>query len=299
MGSRAKEPTTLEESYAYCQALTKNRARNFYFAFLSLPTKQRRAIYVAYAFCRGCDDYSDDDIELEEKVDLLENYRQQLRAALQGNPSGPVFTALSDVAIGHQIPQEYFEDIISGVQMDLTVNRYETFSDLYNYCYKVASVVGLVCIEIFGYSDSRAKQSAVDLGIAMQLVNIMRDLKEDAARDRIYLPTQDLDQFGYTETSLLEGVVNQSFIDLMKHESSRAREYFRRGEEMLPLLPIRSRACPAILQGLYTTLLNRIEMNGYDVFQKRIRLSTPHKLWLAGKIWTTTLLKSVTQNKSL
>ena len=298
MASGTKASLALEEAYGYCQALTRKRARNFYFAFLSLPAEQRRAIYVAYAFCRGCDDYSDDDIELDRKVELLEDYRRQLRECFQGNPSGPVFTALAEVVGRYQIPEEYFEDIISGVQMDLTINRYETFDDLYEYCYKVASVVGLMCIEIFGYSDARAKQSAVDLGIGMQLVNIMRDVKEDAERDRIYLPLQDLGQFGYTEADLLGGVVNQPFVELMQHEAGRARDYFRRGGEMMPLLSTRSRPCPAILRGLYSTLLKRIEANDFNVFQQRIRLSTPHKLWLAGRIWTTTLLKSAAPGAS-
>ncbi len=296
MASGAATETSLEESYRFCEALTRDRARNFYFAFLSLPAQQRRAIYVAYAFCRGCDDYSDDDIELEQKVRLLAQYRDQLHACLKGEPEGPVFVALYDVVQRYRIPHEYFDDIISGVEMDLTVSRYATFEDLYTYCYRVASVVGLVCVEIFGYSDSQAKQSAIDLGIAMQLVNILRDIKEDSDRDRIYLPMEDLERFGYTESDLLQGVVNDQFVQMMAFQAERARHYFKEGSRMLPLVPFRSRSCPAILRGLYSELLKRIEANGYNVYHHRVRLSTPHKIWLAGKIWTTTTLKSLLPN---
>ena len=292
MTSLTRDSVSLEEAYSYCRSLTRQRARNFYFAFLSLPSRQRKAIYAAYAFCRGCDDYSDDDIEPERKVTLLEDYRRQLQACLRGEPSGPVFVALHDVVQRYNIPHEYFNDIINGVQMDLTVTRYASFEELYAYCYRVASVVGLVCLEIFGYSDAQARDSAIDLGIGMQLVNILRDIKEDAERDRVYLPLDEMERFGYTEADVFRGVVNKEFVELMKFQAQRARRYFEQGERMLPLLRARSRPCPAILRGLYTQLLSKIEARGWDVFEDRVRLSTPKKLWLAGKIWTTMQLKS-------
>ena len=293
MASGVRESLAVDEAYRYCQSLTRNRARNFYFAFLSLPPEQRRAIYAAYAFCRGCDDYADDDIEPDRKTELLEDYRRQLQACLGGEPSGPVFVALYDVAQRYQIPHQYFGDIISGVQMDLTITRYNSFEELYLYCYRVASVVGLMCVEIFGYSDPQAKQSAIDLGIAMQLVNILRDIKEDAERDRIYLPLEEMQRFGYTESDLFGGLVNEQFVELMKFQAQRARRYLEQGGRMIPMLPTRSRACPAILRGLYSELLNRIESTHYNVYENRVRLSTPYKLWLTGKIWTVTVLKSV------
>ena len=293
MASGTRESVSVNEAFSYCQSVTRQRARNFYFAFLSLPPEQRRAIYAVYAFCRGCDDYSDDDIEPRRKVELLEDYRRQLHACLRGEPSGPVFVALYDVAQRYQIPHQYFDEIIAGVQMDLTVTRYNSFQELYDYCYRVASVVGLICVEIFGYSDPQAKQSAIDLGIAMQLVNILRDIKEDSERDRIYLPLEEMRRFGYTESDLFEGLVNEQFVELMKFQAQRARQYFEQGGRMIPMLPTRSRACPAILRGLYSELLNRIEGTHYNVYETRVRLSTPFKLWLAGKIWTETVLKSV------
>ncbi len=291
MASPALAHPTLQASYAHCQGVTKREAKNFYFAFLSLPAARRRAISAVYAFSRQCDDYSDEENDTPSKLELLESYRRQLHACFAGAPAGPVFTALHDVVNNYRIPQEYFDDLITGVQMDLTTSRYPTFDDLYTYCYRVASVVGLICIEIFGYSDARARELAIDLGIAMQLVNIMRDIKEDAARDRVYLPINELAEFGYAEADLFSETLNQPFSDLMRFQANRAREYFQRGHRLLPMVTSSCRPCPAILGGLYSSLLDRIEARGWDVFSERVRLKTRRKLWLAGKIWTETRLK--------
>ncbi len=284
---------SVAEAYGFCQALTRAQAGNFYYAFLPLPRQQRHAIYAAYAFSRSCDDYADEPIEEPRKLELLEGHRKLLHQAYEDRPSGPVFTALADAAQRYGIPREYFDGLIDGVLMDLTVRRYETFDDLYRYCYHVASLVGLVCIEIFGYSDPRAKEHAIAMGLAMQLVNIMRDVKEDAERDRIYLPLDELRQFGYSESDLFGGVVNEPFVELMKHQAGRARQYFQDGGRLLPLVPLRTRVCPAILRGLYSEVLRRIEARRYDVFQGRIRLAARQKLWLAGKIWMATTLKGL------
>lgn len=292
MASTTLASPTVGEAYRHCQAITRERARNFYFAFLSLPPGQRQAVYAVYAFCRGCDDYADDDIELQRKVELLEGYRAQLHQCYQGQSSGPVFQALQDAVERYQIPQQYFDDIVTGVEMDLTISRYATFQDLYTYCYRVASVVGLISIQVFGYSSPRAKECAVDMGIAMQLVNIIRDIKEDAERDRIYLPQDELQRFGYTEQELFRGVLNQPFSDLMAFQARRARQYFRSGRKLLPMVPVRTRPCPAILSGLYSKLLDRIEARRWDVFAERVRLSTSEKLWLAGRTWTGTMLRA-------
>jgi phytoene synthase len=283
----------VEDAYRHCQAVTKERARNFYFAFLPLPPEQRRAVYALYAFSRACDDYSDEPIEQRRKVELLEGHRRLLHEAYAGQPSGPVFTALADAIQRYRIPREYLDGIIDGVVMDLTITRYETFDDLYKYCYKVASVVGLACIEIFGYAELRAKQHAEALGIAMQLVNIMRDVKEDAERGRIYLPQAELRQFGYSEQDLMRGVTSESFLKLMRHQAERARRYFDEGGRLLPLVPRRTRVCPAILRVIYSRLLDRIEARGYRVFDGRISLSTREKLWLMGKVWLTNSLGGV------
>lgn len=283
---------TLTQAYRHCQDVTRQQARNFYFAFLSLPREQRQSVYAVYAFCRACDDYSDDDIDPRRKVDLLESYRHRLHECFEGHPSGPVFEALRDVAERYHISRDLFDDIITGVRMDLTMRRYATFDDLYKYCYRVASVVGLVSVEIFGYTDAAARAYAIDMGIGMQLVNIMRDVKEDAGRDRIYLPQEDLKRFGCSESDVLGGIQGAGFAEMMKFEAGRARRYFQRGELLLPLVPPRTRACPLILKTLYSRLLDRIEARNWDVFHERVRLSTAEKLWLVGKISAGTALRS-------
>ena len=279
------------EAYAYCRDLTRQQAGNFYYAFFPLPKDQRLAVYAAYAFSRACDDYADEEIELGRKRELLEEHRRRLHDAYEGKPDGPTFVALADAAQRYSIPRRYFDELIDGVIMDLTITRYQTFEDLRKYCYRVASVVGLICIEIFGYEDPKAKAYAEDLGIAMQLVNIMRDVQEDADRDRIYLPLDDLERFGYSEAELLAGVLNDTFVALMRYQGDRAHRYFDEGGKLLPLLPATSRVCPAILRELYSGVLKRIEQRGYNVYQGRVSLASREKLWIAGRIWMTTRVK--------
>ncbi|MFQ5934120.1 MAG: phytoene/squalene synthase family protein [Dehalococcoidia bacterium] len=284
---------SLEEAYQYCRDVTRRRAKNFYYAFVTLPRQKRLGIYAAYAFCRQCDDYGDSDIPLEEKARLLQGYRRQLAQAFDDAPQGPVFAALTDTVHRYRIPKEYFEEVISGVEMDLTTTSYQTFEDLREYCYKVASVVGLICIEVFGYQDPRAREHAVDMGIAMQLTNILRDVREDSLRDRVYLPLGELARFDYSEEDLRRGVLNEPFYELMGFQVARARDYFAKSRSLLPLLTPRSRLCPAVLQGIYMKLLDRIEARGYDVFNGRINLSTSEKLGLTGNICLKTLSENL------
>ena len=279
----------LATAYEQCQRITKAQAKNFYYAFVTLPPHKRRAIYAAYAFCRLCDDISDEPLEAAEKVRRLAQVRARLEAAYAGQPEGPVFAALKDAAEAFHIPQRYFDEVVSGVEMDLTKSRYRTFDELYTYCYRVASAVGLVCLEVFQYRDPRARQYAVDLGLAMQLTNILRDVKEDMERDRVYLPQEELERFGYSEEELCRGDINDSFLDLMRFQTARARQYFDSGRRLLPLLSWRSRACPAVLHGLYNRVLDRIEARGYNVFERRVHLSTREKLLLTAKLWTGSL----------
>ena len=203
--------TDLEQAYQHCQRVAKEHASNFYYAFRTLPAHKRRAIYSAYAYCRLCDDIADGDMPIEAKRKELNRVRQHLADALSpARPPAhsPEFHALGDAARTFNIPVRYFEEVIDGVESDLTKTRFADFSELRTYCYKVASVVGLICIEIFGYREPKAREYAVDMGIALQLTNIMRDLKEDAERDRIYIPQEDLDRFGYSEDNLMRGVVS-------------------------------------------------------------------------------------------
>jgi phytoene synthase len=274
----------VQEAYRHCQELTRREAKNFYYGFVLLPPPKRQAICVSYAFARGCDDIADANLEPEEKVRRLAEYRRQLEQCLQGHPSGPVFLALQDTIHRYRIPPEYFRQLIDGVEMDLTVCRYPTFADLRRYCYGVASTVGLISIEIFGYRDGpQARQHAEDLGIALQLTNILRDIREDAERGRIYIPQDEMERFGYSEADIFNGLANEAFLRLMQFQVARAREYFQRGRRLLPLLPRRCRACTAVLQGIYHRMLERIEAQPSAVLRERVSLSGGQKLALAGR----------------
>ena len=282
--------TELERAYDYCRRITRSQAKNFYFAFRTLPGYKRRAIYATYAFCRICDDIADGDRPEDEKRRLLLETRELLHLGPDARAAHPVFMALKDAADAFQIPVNYFEEVINGVETDLGRTRFENFQELQSYCYKVASVVGLISIEVFGYEDLRAKQYAIDLGIAMQLTNILRDIREDAGRGRIYIPLDEMSRFGYTEGELQDGVVNEAFRDLMRFQVQRARRYFDTGRRLIPLVPQRSTACPALLLAVYSAILDRIESSGYDVFQERIGLSTPTKLIMMARLWAASLI---------
>jgi phytoene synthase len=274
----------LEQAYQYCQEVSKREARNFYYGFILLPPCKRRAIYASYALARGCDDIADDNLEPEEKVRRLQDYRNRLEQCLDGRADGPVFLALADTISRFRIPPQYFRQLIDGVEMDLTVRRYPSFAELRRYCYGVASTVGLICIEVFGYRDGqRARQHAEDLGIALQLTNILRDIREDAQRDRIYIPQSELNRFGYSEADIFDSVPSEAFLHLMRFQVERAREYFARGRELLPLLPYRSRACTAALQAINRRILERIAGDPARVLRERVSLGSSEKLALAGR----------------
>ena len=213
-----------------------------------------------------------------------------LQQAEAGRPEGPVFQAVAHVAAAYDVPWEYFHEVVRGVEMDLTRHRYATFEELQTYCYRVASVVGLICIRIFGCTSPQAREPAIALGVAMQLTNILRDIAEDGANGRVYLPQEDLQRFGYSDADLLRGVFDDRFVALMRFQVQRAREQFERGKALLPLLPLRSRACPAVLGGIYSRLLDRIEAQGYDVYAKRVSLSGREKLFLMVRLWLQSLL---------
>ena len=277
--------TALEAAYEECQQITRREARNFYYAFVLLPPERRRAIYVAYAFCRYCDDAVDSESAINEKLRRLAELRQLLEDCYQGRADEPVFVGLSQVARDYSIPQEYFGDVLSGMEADLVKTRYLDFDELRQYCYQVASAVGLICIHIFGFKDPRARTHAIDLGLAMQLTNISRDVKEDLDFGRIYLPQDELARFGCTEEDLLSGQVNEAFRELMRYQTQRARAYFQSGFQLLPYLSPRSRACTAVLGRIYSKLLDRIEAANYDVFSHRVSLSTAEKLGVMAQSW--------------
>ena len=282
----------VEIGYQESRDITRREAKNFYYAFLTLPQERRRAIYVAYAFCRYCDDAVDTAESVDQKMATLESLHASLNDAYTGRTSDPLFLALADVADRHDIPEEYFKQVIHGVESDLTKVRYQDFEELRSYCYQVASVVGLICLQIFGYKDDSAREHAIDLGLAMQLTNIARDIQEDLGLGRIYLPQDEIARFGYSEEALEAGIVNESFIDLMRFQAQRARGYFDSGFKLLPYLLPRSRACPAVMGQLYSKVLQRIEEAEFDVFQHRISLSKTEKLRVTAQTWFTSMLPS-------
>lgn len=287
----ATEPAS---AYDHCQRIAKENARNFYYAFRTLPYAKRRAIYAVYAFCRMCDDIADGDLSLSEKRRNLALVRQRLYADGNAADAPPIFRALHHATAAYGIPIEYYEEIVKGVETDLVKNRFADFDELYEYCYKVAAVVGLVCVEVFGYDDPAAREYAVDMGIAMQLTNILRDLKEDAERDRIYLPQDDMRRFNYTEAELTRGAITDGFRALMAHQTARARCYFERSEPLFGLISTDARACPKVMHATYRGILDRIERTGYDVFQARISLSAPEKVLLMGRLWAASLVLMLT-----
>ena len=282
--------TSLQLGYRESQAITRSEAKNFYYAFLTLPQARRSAIYVVYAFCRHCDDAVDTAGSHHDKLAALASLRFNLGEAYSQRTSNPLFEALADVAFRYDIPEEYFEDVIRGVEADLTKASYKDFEELRGYCYQVASVVGLICLQIFGYQDAKAKDYAIDLGLAMQLTNILRDVREDLEMGRVYLPQDELSRFGYSEAELRDYAINDAFVALMRFQAERARRYFDSGFQLLPYLSPRSRSCPAVLGRIYSKVLQRIEASGYDVFRERISLSKGEKLRVTAQTWLTTVL---------
>jgi len=267
----------------WCRAYTKERAKNFYYAFAVLPDDQRAAIYAAYAFSGYVDDIVDELDDPNEQRRLLEDARARLHLAKAGVREGPLFSALGAALDRFAIPLEYFERLVDGVEMDLTRTRYETWPELREYCFHVASMVGLICTAIFGArGGEKAEKAATDLGIALQIVNIMRDVREDAARGRVYFPHEELARFGLTAEEILAGTYDERFVALMRHYHRRARLYYRRGRELLPLLDLRPRMCVNVLQGVYAAILGRIARRRYDVLSERVALSAAEKLALVG-----------------
>ena len=289
----------LEIAYDYCQRVARKQAKNFYYAFRTLPTPKRRAIYATYAFCRMCDDIADEDMPIDEKRRQFSETRNLLTESLRrtGSEVGndalpPEFAALSDATAAFGIPHHYYTQVIEGVESDLVKTRFENFEELKAYCYQVASVVGLICIEVFGYEDEAAREYAIDMGIAMQLTNILRDIKEAAERDRIYIPLDEMARFGYSEDDLKQGIIDERFRSLMALQVNRARDYYQRSQKLFPLIDAGARACPKVLHLAYRSILDRIDAQGYDVFSQRIGLSTFEKLMITGRLWAGTLLPS-------
>jgi 15-cis-phytoene synthase len=281
---------TLNEAYATCRAIAKREAKNFYYAFIALPTPRKNAICAIYAFMRQADDLADDEsLPHEERRRRLDAWLAGWREASQGDRTeDPVFIAVRDATERFAIPLSLLDELVAGTTMDLkpdsssAPDTYATFNDLYKYCYLVASVVGLVCIRSFGYSNRAAEKLAEETGIAFQLTNILRDVAEDAARNRIYLPREDLAIQKVTVESLLKRqagappTANERAV--MAALARRANKYYRSAQDLLPLIDRESRPALWVLVSIYHALLKRIESANYDVFSKRASVPLTQKL---------------------
>ncbi len=261
--------------------LEQNRLSNFYFSFLFLPKPKREAIETIYAFCRYTDDIVDGATNAQEKHKRLRQWMDELERSLYGVSKYPILNKLSTIIKRFNIPLHHFYDLIKGMEMDLRKRRYRTWEELEQYCYRAASTVGLICAEVFGYRHPDTKRYAVNLGIALQLTNILRDVKADAKKGRIYLPLEDLKAFGYSESELLRSEYNDRFVALMKFEADRAREYFRTAKQHLHEEDKPFMYAARTMGFIYFQLLRRIEAVQYNVFAHRIQIPSVWKLLAA------------------
>ena len=286
---------TLDRAYRTCRAIAKREARNFYYAFVALPEPRRNAICAIYAFMRKADDLSDDEtIPREQRRQKLEVWQSEWHAAAEGGATNdPVFLAVRDAIQRFAIPLSLLDELIAGTTSDLKANpgdapdTYATFADLYRYCYLVASVVGLVCIRIFGYTDPAAEKLAEETGVAFQLTNILRDVAEDAERGRVYLPLEDLAAHHVTLDSFLHRAKgappSQNERALIAEIAMRAERYYQSAQQLLPLIDPESRPALWVLVTIYHTLLRRIEKSEYDVFSTRATVPTAQKLFILAR----------------
>jgi phytoene synthase len=280
----------LAHAYAVCRGIAKREAKNFYYAFVALPLERRNAICAIYAFMRQADDLADDEsLPREERRSKLNAWLAAWHEAANGAATAdPVFLAVRDATTRFAIPLQLLDELVDGVAMDLdhrstgTPDTYATFADLYRYCYLVASVVGLVCIRIFGFSGERAEKLAEETGIAFQLTNILRDVSEDAARNRVYLPLEDLAAHGVSLDSLMHRAPSQPPTPaeraLLASVARRAEDYYRSADQLLPLIDRESRPALWVLVSIYHALLKRIEHADYDVFTRRASVPTVQKI---------------------
>jgi phytoene synthase len=270
---------SLAESYAYCEQLARREAGNFYHAFRLLPRPQRSAMSALYAFMRVTDDVTDGPGEPAAKQLALKSWAQELDLALSGMYTHPLHAAFHHTVHTYGIPRAYLDAVLEGVGMDLEPVSFDTFADLYTYCYRVASVVGLACIHIWGYTDEKAKVYAETAGIGFQLTNILRDLGEDVGRGRVYLPREDLTRFGYSRDALERNARNDSFRQLMNFQADRAKQYFDQSLPLDSFLHPPGRAVFQVMSRTYRGLLEAIISADFRVFDRRITVSRFRKLW--------------------
>ncbi|WP_028995041.1 presqualene diphosphate synthase HpnD [Azonexus hydrophilus] len=269
----------------YCQEKCAKSGSSFYYSFLFLPPERRQAIMALYAFCREVDDVVDECSDLSLASTKLVWWRMEVQRVAEKQATHPVGLALQAVAPGINLPSEQLLEIIDGMEMDLQQSRYLDFKGLSLYCYRVASVVGLLAAEIFGYQDRQTQKYAHDLGMAFQLTNIIRDVGEDARRGRIYLPMDELKQFNVPAADILNGKYSDNFTALMQFQYERAQRYYEQAFALLPAVDRKNQRPGLIMAAIYRTLLEEIRGENFQVLHQRISLPATRKLWLAAKTW--------------
>ena len=269
----------------YCQDKAARSGSSFYYSFMFLPAERRQAITALYAFCREVDDVVDECHDLSLAQTKLEWWRQEVGRVYNGTPTHPVGLALKDVIKGFRLPQEQLLEIIDGMAMDLQQTRYLDFKGLQLYCYRVASVVGLLAAGIFGYQDRQTLKYAHDLGLAFQLTNIIRDVGEDARRGRIYLPIEDLQRFNVPAKDLLEARYSEQFRALMAFQAARAEKFYDQAFAQLPAIDRKAQRPGLVMAAIYRTLLRESAADGFLVLDRRTSLTPLRKVWLAGTTW--------------
>lgn len=289
----------IKAAYAHCRGVTQRSSRTFYWGSLFLPPPKRHAVWVIYAFCRIVDDIVDEIVQpgaprighLSGAVSPereLDRWREALSLLYKrgyADSADPIQFAWGEMLKRYDVPLAPALELLQGVEMDLTINRYETFDELYLYCYRVAGTVGLLTSPIFGYKEAAAPGYALDLGIALQLTNILRDIGEDCGRNRIYLPQQELQRFGYSEADLMSGVINDPFRELVRFQMRRAEDYYQRAQPGISMLDSDSRLAIRLSAALYRGILDRIRLNHFNVFTERAHVPLTNKLAAASQYW--------------
>ena len=258
---------------------------SFHYSFSFLPKEQRDALKTVYAFCRTTDDIVDNTGDISSNLERLHRWRKELEKSLAGRSDYSILNQLHAVANRFRIPAEHFYDLLRGVEMDLAKNRYETFDELKEYCYLVASTVGLMSLEIFGPRNHQTREYAINLGIALQLTNILRDVGVDAKYGRIYLPREDMKKFGYTEQDLFALRDSPEFQSLMEFEAKRAEEYFTKAQASLPAEDKRAMFAAKIMERIYFHTLQKIRDTRFNVFDSSIRIPRSIQFLIAVKYW--------------
>ena len=268
---------------AYCQDKAARSGSSFYYSFLFLPPAQRRAITALYAFCREVDDVVDEQLDEQVARAKLAWWREEIGRLFEGRPQHPVSRALAPAVESFNLPQEYFQEIIDGMEMDLDYDCYETFKELSLYCHRVASIVGIMAAEIFGYQDRRTLKYAHHLGMAFQLTNILRDVREDCERGRLYIPLDELQRFGVSAEELAAGRTSDEIRALFQHQEQRARHYYQQAFAALPDGDRYTQRSGLIMAAIYLGTLDEIASDGFRVLERRISLTPLNKLWIAWK----------------